>query len=703
MNLTLKHHYKRLQQNPKLINGVVMAGSLILVLFLLTRAVLSGLYNYEVGSEVKEDIYLKSDVIDTIETDELKAMAVEKAEPITFIDFSKLVEAKKKLTDFFTTLSEIKRTYADDKELLKRVYAGIEKDNAFDLTEDELYTLALLSQERTAVLQNYAIDITSENMANGISNDDIDAASANIDAFIVNLTDLREVEQTILTKIVHGALTVNRFIDVEATTEKQNSAAEQVSDVVYKKGTPLAYKGETLTEKQYQILADGRMLYASIDYAWMLFLGIGLIVLLLWLIMHFYLFEYQPALLRSSKKYGLLMAAFTLVLLLTPFFNNISSYLMPLPLFGMLVSMMLSSAVAVPFGIGLLIIVTLWHNLSIGLTVMYMLGLLFSTMLSKNIRQRSQLMMNGVYTSIIMTVFTAAWLLLNRTDPNTLLMTLLFTIINGIICAIITIGVMPIFETLFGILTPFRLLELSNPNRDILKRLMLEAPGTYHHSILVGNLAETAAHDIGADNVLARVASFYHDIGKLERPYYFKENQIAGENPHDMIPPQVSAGILKQHVSHGLILAKKHKLPEEIQRIIVSHHGTTIIKYFYHLEQQKNADADYKPFTYDGPKPETREEVIVMLADSVEAAVRTLDNPTKPAVRALVDKIVDQKREEAQLDKSDITLKELECVKDSFMKVLSGIFHERIAYPEVELPQRGKETDADEHEHRSDK
>jgi putative nucleotidyltransferase with HDIG domain len=302
-----------------------------------------------------------------------------------------------------------------------------------------------------------------------------------------------------------------------------------------------------------------------------------------------------------------------------------------------------------------------------------------------------------------MTVFTAAWLLLNRTDPNTLLMTLLFTIINGIICAIITIGVMPIFETLFGILTPFRLLELSNPNRDILKRLMLEAPGTYHHSILVGNLAETAAHDIGADNVLARVASFYHDIGKLERPYYYKENQIAGENPHDMIPPQVSAGILKQHVSHGLILAKKHKLPEEIQRIIVSHHGTTIIKYFYHLEQQKNADADYKPFTYDGPKPETREEVIVMLADSVEAAVRTLDNPTKPAVRALVDKIVDQKREEAQLDKSDITLKELECVKDSFMKVLSGIFHERIAYPEVELPQRGKETDADEHEHRSDK
>jgi putative nucleotidyltransferase with HDIG domain len=691
MNFTLKHHYKRLQQNPKLINGVVMACSLCLVFFLLTRVVLSGLYNYEIGSEVKEDIYLKADVVDTLETEALKTQAIEKTEPITYIDFSKLVEAKKKLTDYFTTLSEIKQTYADDRELLTRVYAGIEKDNAFDLTEDELHTMALLSQERTAVLQNYAVDITSENMANGISNATLVEASSKIDSFITELTDLREVEQTILKKLVHGALTVNRFIDVDATTEKQNAAAEQVNDVVYKKGMPLAYKGELLTAKQYQILADGEMLYASIDYAWMIFLGIGLIVLLLWLIMHFYLFEYYPSVLASAKKYGLLMASFTFVLLLTPFFNNVSPYLIPLPLFSMLISIMLSPAIAVPFGIGLLIIVTLWHNLSVGLSIMYLLGIIFSTLLSKNIRQRSQLMMNGVYTALVMSFFIIAWVLFNRMDINTLLVTLLMTMSNGIICAIITIGVMPIFESLFGILTPLRLLELSNPNRDILKRLMLEAPGTYHHSILVGNMAETAAHDIGADNVLARVASFYHDIGKLERPYFFKENQIAGENPHDMLPPQISAGIIKQHVAHGLSLAKRHKLPVEIQSVITSHHGTSIIKYFYHLEQQKNEHVDYKTFAYDGPKPKTREEVIIMLADSVEAAVRTLDNPTKAAVRTLIDKIVDQKREEEQLNESDITLKELEVVKDSFIKVLSGIFHERIAYPDVELPQREKE------------
>jgi hypothetical protein len=284
-----------------------------------------------------------------------------------------------------------------------------------------------------------------------------------------------------------------------------------------------------------------------------------------------------------------------------------------------------------------------------------------------------------------MAVFYTGTFLMNGFDIRVWAMNLFFILGSGIVSAIIAIGIMPIFEAIFHVLTPFKLLELSNPNRDILKRLMLEAPGTYHHSIMVGNLAETAAHDIGADSVLTRVSSFYHDIGKLERPYYFKENQIGNENPHDKLPPQISANILKQHVSYGLELADQIKLPKEIKAIIAEHHGSTIIQYFYHIEKQKNDDADTAPFKYPGPKPTTKEAVIVMLADSVEAAVRSLKDPTKEAVTELVNKIVSQKSAEDQLSDAPITLQELKIIKKSFVSVLSGIFHERIVYPEVNV------------------
>lgn len=686
-------HLKKLNNNPRLVNSFVMMGSLILIFFLLSTNLFNGYYDYEVGAIAKEDIYLDKDVVDVSETQALKAGAIANTESITYVDFSKLVEARRDLTEFFNTLSELKVTYADDTTLLQRVYAGIEKENAYGLAEDELTMLASLSQSKTDILQNYATDITSENMSNGIDADNKAKVDQDIDSFIEALSDLRDVEKDVLRKLVHGVVVINEFVDVEATREKQDQAVAKVSDVVYKKGSLIAYKGESISQDQYDLLKDGQMLYASIDYAWLMVLGIGIFLITLWLILHFFLYEFKKHILYSREKYGLLITAMLLNILLSPIFVTLSPYFVPVPLFGMLVSIMLSSTVAVPFGIMIILILAIWHNFSFALTAMYLLGLIFSTLLSKNIRQRSQLLMNGIYTSLIMAVFTTAYFLINRTNFDSLPLAMVFIFGNGILCAILTIGVMPIFEAVFNILTPFKLLELSNPNKEILKQLMLEAPGTYHHSILVGNMAETAAHDIGADSVFARVASFYHDIGKLERPYYFKENQFAGENPHDMLPPIVSANIVKQHVIYGKELAKKHKLPEEIINIISSHHGTTVIKYFYHLEKQKNEDASLEAFTYEGPKPVSKEAVIIMLADSVEAAVRTLESPNKSSVSDLIDKIIGQKMDEGQFDDSNISLRELQVVKQSFVKVLSGIFHERIAYPDVEIPSK-KERDS---------
>ena len=691
MKRNLIQRFNQLNKNPRLINSLVMFCAMILIFILLSKSIFDGYYDYQIGDTAKEDIYLKMDVLDQIETDRLVTLAIENTEPVTYIDFSKLVEAKKTLTDFFQTLTDIKTMYAEDKEMLQKVYAGIEKDNAFSLDEDELFMLSTLSGSRTEILRNYAIDITSENMSAGVSANNKSEMDDNIDAFIDDLVDLRDIERTVLKKLVHGAMVVNQFINIEKTTEKQNDAAAKVDEVTYRKGSLIVYKDDILTDKQIQLLKDGEMLYTSIDYAWTMVLGIGILLVLLWFTLHFFLYEFKKDVLYSKEKYGLLMSAFLLTILTSPIFNNISPYFIPVPIFGILTSIMLSATIAVPFGIVLIMILSFWHGLSIHITMMYLLGLLFCTLMSKNIRQRSQLLMNGIYTGLAMTLYILSSYLIFRLDLETLPLILVYVMGNGILSAILSIGIMPIFETIFNILTPFKLLELSNPNKDILKQLMLEAPGTYHHSILVGNLAETAAHDIGADSVFARVAAFYHDIGKLERPYYFKENQFAGENPHDMLPPQVSANILKQHVEYGVTLAQKHKLPREIIDIIKTHHGTTAIKYFFHLEQQKNENVDVKPFLYEGPRPTKKEAVIIMLADSVEAAVRTLEHPNKENVTALVDKIVKQKIDEGQLDQAHISLKEIDIVKLSFIKVLSGIFHERVVYPDIEIPQVKRE------------
>lgn len=384
------------------------------------------------------------------------------------------------------------------------------------------------------------------------------------------------------------------------------------------------------------------------------------------------------------------MSLFITFFLSASFFHEISPYLIPIPAFSILASIMITPTVAINFGIGLLILIAMWTGMDAYTMIAYLLAILITRGLVKNIKQRSQVAGIGLYVSLIFILFTVTQGLINKTDIEQLPYNILFSAANGVLSAILSIGIMPFFESFFDVLTPFKLLELSNPNRPLLKRLLIEAPGTYHHSILVGNLAETAAHDIGANSLLTRVASFYHDVGKLERPYYYKENQVGHENPHDKLPPQVSANFIKNHMSYGIELLEKNKLPHEIIDVIKAHHGTSLIKYFYHREQVNNPDVDISKFLYTGPKPDSKEAVILMLADSIEAAVRSVEDPTQESISSLIDKIIGQKIAENQFSHADLTFKELEAIKASFMSVLSGIFHERIAYPEVNLNQVNK-------------
>jgi putative nucleotidyltransferase with HDIG domain len=259
-------------------------------------------------------------------------------------------------------------------------------------------------------------------------------------------------------------------------------------------------------------------------------------------------------------------------------------------------------------------------------------------------------------------------------------------VVNGLVSAVLAIGLLPYLETAFDITSAIRLLELSNPNHPLMRTLLMEAPGSYHHSMIVGNLAEAAAEAVGADALLARVQAQYHDIGKTRRPYFFIENQYGADNPHDRIAPSLSTLIITSHVKDGLELARQYKLPKVVVDVIPQHHGTDMVKYFYHkaMESAKEDEIiDKKDFSYPGPPPQSKETAIVMLADSVEAAVRSLKEPTPGRIEGVVRKLIKDRLHSGQLDESDLTFKDLDKIAEAFVRVLAGLFHHRIEYPDM--------------------
>ncbi len=285
----------------------------------------------------------------------------------------------------------------------------------------------------------------------------------------------------------------------------------------------------------------------------------------------------------------------------------------------------------------------------------------------------------------------AAFTLVGRaTDPLGAAQLLLAGLISGAGAGVLAFAAMAMLGHLFRITTVFELRELSDPNHPLLRQLLLRTPGTYHHSLLVANLAERAAEVIGADPLVARVGAYYHDIGKMRNPSAFIENQT-GSNPHDDLDPLVSAGIVAAHVKDGLALAERYHLPAMIREMIPGHHGTAVVKYFFQLAEQRGQKPDESQFRYPGPRARSKEAAIVMLADGTEASVRSLEEKNPDTIRVMVDKIVGERLADGQLDESELTLRDVQRIKDAFCELLLGVYHERIPYPEdriARLPQR---------------
>jgi putative nucleotidyltransferase with HDIG domain len=276
--------------------------------------------------------------------------------------------------------------------------------------------------------------------------------------------------------------------------------------------------------------------------------------------------------------------------------------------------------------------------------------------------------------------------------------------LNGIVSSFIVLAVLPIFEILFKTVTNVSLLELMDS--PLLNRLKLETPGTYHHSLVVGNLSEAAAEAVGANGLLARIGSYYHDIGKLEKAEYFSENQNISKSKHDTLSPTMSKIIIMNHVKEGMELAKRYRLNPRLVDFIQQHHGNSLVYYFYRRAMENlEEDQEIKEegFRYPGPKPNTKETAIVLLADSVEAAMRALKEPTPKNIEEVVHKIINNKFIDGQLDECDLTLKDLEKIAGVFTRILSGIYHSRITYPESQKSENNHKKSARDNPHQSEK
>jgi hypothetical protein len=377
---------------------------------------------------------------------------------------------------------------------------------------------------------------------------------------------------------------------------------------------------------------------------------------------------------------------------------------------------------AIPYAVGAFVIqavLGMHHGLIFSLSLSLILGIyipnefllvsgvllscLVACLSLTRFRTRSAYIKAGLNVALIMLPFALASFVINPTDSLTDIFIRLFsTLVGGILCSFIAAGITPIIEHIGGYVTDMRMIEMATLDHPLLKELSIQAAGTWNHSMVMGMMVEAAADEIGANSVLARVGAYFHDIGKMKKAMYFVENQGGAENRHDKLSPSMSALIIRSHVKDGIELAKKHKLPKAIVDMIPQHHGTSLIEYFYQKACKEMQDAgeeqevDKSLYSYPGPKPQTKEAGLLMLADGIEAAARTVPEPTHDRIQGLVQKMINKVFASGQLNECELTLKDLNLIARCYTHVLSGIYHQRVAYAEPAEKQSEKNTEKSE-------
>ncbi|HUS69459.1 MAG TPA: HDIG domain-containing protein [Anaerolineae bacterium] len=576
-----------------------------------------------------------------------------------------------------------------------------------DLSPTSLADSVSLEDELWDEVTTRSLEILGEVMDQEIRADQLTMVKDQLHVFEPDLT---EPQAALIEEWVAHFIVPNSFPNPHATEEAKVRAREAVEPVyiTLEEGQTIVREGEVTSDIAWEALVKLRLLQPQVE--WSDIAARILFISLLVFILALYLTILHPSFWANWRDILLLGVMVTLSILVAKLMipgHVVLGYLFPLAAASMLLTTLVDTEIAIVVTAILSPIIGLIAGGSLEFAVYSFAGGVAASLRLWRTERLNAFLWAGVYAALsnlsVVLVFRAL------EQDHDLLGTLQIagaSVGSAVLAMSLTLGGFFLLSNALNITTSLQLLELGRPTHPLLSELLMKAPGTYHHSLMVGNMAEQAAQAVGANPLLARVGAYYHDIGKMLRPYFFAENQTDGENPHDRLDPETSAQIITSHVKDGLQLAKKHRLPNEIQDFIPQHHGTAMSSYFYHQACAQNGGSpqtDKTRFRYPGPRPRTREAAILMLADEAEAASRANRPRSVEEIEELVDGLIQNRVRDRQLDDSDLTLRDLQKVRETLVTVLQGSYHPRIKYPEDDLAEKGEEEDVADRPRRTDR
>lgn len=647
----------------------------------------------------QKDIYAQKTltVIDTRRTELLKKEAGNKVEPILTpaednfvrINFNTLQNSVENIR-----LEEISEVEKREKLAIFFDLPNSRKDFVLDflVKSDEASVTEAFAKAAQTLENVLEVGITEKDF---VENDVEKIIKRNL------VHDISKRQISIITALLEQVIVPNLVVDEFATNIARQNAQSTVKpyEMKFHKGDLIVYKGEPVTKLKRDALRQAGYNVYELNFQGLLAMYVMVALGVMIFLAYMKYFEKQ----FLEPNYLSISASLTTILVISAMLLPIGfpPYILPIPAYVFIMAIFTSPRIAFVASAVLLMVLSIGFQFNAPFICTFILLTMISSIAISKIRysKRMDLLKVGFFVSVSGVLIAVSIFLLERClidVSNYLILKIIACLaINGVLSSIIVLGTLPIFESTFKIITPYGLAEYGEPTQTLLKRLQLEASGTYHHSLLVSNLCEAAAEAIGANPVLARVGALYHDVGKLKRPQFFVENQsfFKIENPHDNFTPRISKMIITSHTKDGLDFAEKYKLPQVIQNFIAQHHGEGLASYFYNqaLKEEGADNVKEEQFRYPGPKPNTKETAILMLADAVESAVRSMDNPTQEDMEAVIDKIIMERITDGQLSDSPLTLLDIRIIAATFSRILRGMKHNRIKYQDDELENKIKQ------------
>jgi len=659
--------------------------TIVAISFILIYDFTPGEDRLEVGSVASRSILAPQaiDYISQLQTDQERARAAASV-PDNY-DPPDLNVAREQLAWGRKVLDYIDAIRHDDYATPADQTAWILQIPDLSIAPSVVSTTLTLSDAEWEIVEAETLRVLEQAMRKEIHEDQLIEARREIPRLVS--IDVPPDHEAIVAALAKSFLRPNTSLNQEATERARAEAMESVAPVSRSlgKGEAILREGDVVTPLDLEALEAAG--FRNVKRDWREIVATSIFAMIAVLGAFIYLLRIRPDLWTNSKQMlviGFLMIALMLLAKFAIPNRILLPYLIPLASVSMLITILIDVHAAIVITISLSLLLGFLGGGSFELSMFFLTGGLTACLAIYRLDRLNNFIRAGIFVSLAnMAVVLIFRLFSMDSDTMGVIQLTGMALLNGVLSTSLALAGFFVLSNVLEITTAFQLLELARPNHPLLQQLALKTPGTYHHSIIVGSLAERAAEAVGADPLLARIGSYYHDIGKVLRPYFFRENQANSANVHERLDPETSAKIVISHVKDGLDLARKYGLPNSVQDIIAQHHDSSLVAYFYRQAQEEagSGQVDEANFRYPGPKPRSREAAIVMLADAAEAAVRSDHPRDEKEIDSLVHQIIQQRLVAGELSECDLTLLDLDRIKDSFVVILQGIFHPRIRYP----------------------